>query len=195
MIIADFPEYGIVFVEVLLFLIVVTNCNFRAFADGSRVLRQETADNLEHRRLAGPVFPEKSNALAFFDQKTDIVKERFSGERFRKTGHGQHVLAAFNMRHETDPHALFFGKRLFDAFHLLEHLLAAFGTFDCFLAAEGTKLGNDLFLMPDLTLLVYVAAAFRLADLRLLFIELIIISEISHGTVVLDFHDAVHNAV
>ena len=142
--------------QYLMCLIVIADLHIRSKTDRAGICLDKVIDDLKDRRLAGAVIADDGNTLATFELKADIGEKNLTVKGFAEMLDRKDIVAALDPRGEQKVHAGIFLNRFVETFYLVELFLAAFRTFDRFLAVKGFKLGNDSLLMLDLCLLVQV---------------------------------------
>ena len=77
-------------------------------------------------------------------------------EKIWKDFHSKDIISADKSWFQGNAHLILNLLWFINALDFIQHFLAAFRTFDGFLAVKGFQLGNDCFLMFDIPLLVQV---------------------------------------
>ena len=97
-----------------------------------------------------------------------MLEERPPAVALGKIGDLQNVVSARFVRAEREEHRVADLVRLFEAFDAVQHLFAAFGALDRFLAVEGLQLRDHFLLMANFLLLVLPGLQADRAELLLL---------------------------
>ena len=127
--------------------------------------------------------------LAFFDLKMKIGEELLPVKSLCETLDGKDILAAVDLRCESELHDRVVSERLVGHVHPREHFLTALCALDRFLAVEGFQLRDDLLLMLPFLLSLHVGQVLRMADLLLLFAVGVVVAAVGAGPAVIQLDD------
>ena len=127
-----------------------------------------------------PDLPDQSQVAE--EAKAEAGEKHFGSERLAQTLDCEHFTAAPDTGSELEMHIVAKRKRLIDHLHFAQHLLAALSPLDGFFAVELSEFGDDLFLMPDLGLIIEPGSALLLPQCFLFFrVSRVVSGEDSRG--------------
>ena len=182
-------QNGFIGVERALVLIVVADIHIGAVADKTGIRQLLADDDLDQRRFADAVRADERDTVARAHAQRQIVKKMLFAERFAHLGQLKHILAGApaRLKGKTDG-ALIHG--LFQLFHTVERLFAAFRRADGFFAVEHAVAGDDRLLALDFLLLDFIGAHAGFKALLTLRDIPGVVSVILFGRPHQDFHNA-----
>ncbi len=154
MLVRNFLKERVVVVQDVVLLVVVADVDVCAEADRTLVWLYLSHDHLEHRGLAGAVVSDDRYMLSPVDVIGDIPEEELIVKGLGEVPHLHHIPPGADAGAEGQVHVIPDLDGLFDALHLIQHLLAGLRPLDGLLPVELPKLCDDLLLVFDLRLVV-----------------------------------------
>ena len=179
----------------LVLLIVITDLYISSESESAAGSKLHMVQNFEHRSLSGAVVANESYTLTFLDLKRNITEKLIIRERLGKSFNCQNVFAAFDGRCDSEVHRIVQILGLFNSFHFVQHLFAAFCASYGLFAIKLLEFTDNSFLMLDLGFGLHPCLKLRIPELLFLFCICRIIAGESACFSALDFNNLCDDTV